>query len=259
MSFDKYSNIHMNIKAAIYVRVSTLTQVSDGMGIEGQIDACKTMCEIKNYEIYKIYSDAGISGAIEGHERSEFNKLLIDAENKLFNVIVFYKLDRLGRKLHVISNIIEKLVKLNVKPIFVEDNLDTTTDDGMFMFNIMASISIRELTIIKSRLHNGYKTRKSLDGNIGGRLPYGYSRINKKISINENHVVIIKLIFNLIEKNTSMNKIAKILNDENIETSSGKGKWYSETIKRILNNKNKYNGTELINNNDNMIYWPIIQ
>ncbi len=259
MKFDEPDINNTDIKAAIYVRVSTLTQVSDGMGIEGQINACKTMCEIKNYKIHKIYSDVGISGTTEGHERSGFKKLLIDAENKLFNVIVFYKLDRLGRKLHVISNIIQNLVKLKVNPIFVEDNIDTTTDDGMFMFNIMASISIRELTVIKSRLYNGYITRKSLDGNIGGRLPYGYSRINKKISINENHVVIIKFIFNLIENNISLNKIAKILNDGNIETSSGKGKWYCQTIKRISNNKNKYNGTELINNNDNMIYWPIIQ
>jgi site-specific DNA recombinase len=255
MNLSEDTSDRKNIKAAIYARVSTLVQMQHGLGITGQIETCKKLCEMKNYDVVKIYSDKGISGTVEGHDRDEFNKLLEDAKIGNFDVIVFYKLDRLGRKLSVIIHIIEELVKFKVKPIFVEDNIDTTTDEGMFMFNILASVSDHELKVIKGRLNNGYKNRKMLDGEIGGRLPYGYCRIDKKICVNNKHVPIIKYIFDCREKGISTNVIADALNNNTIETPSGKGKWHRKTISRILNNKNKYSGHELINNNQNEVYW----
>jgi site-specific DNA recombinase len=247
-----------NKKAAIYARVSTMTQVHKGLGLEGQIELCKRICKLKKYEIYNIYVDSGISGTVEGHEREEFNKLLRDAEDKKFQTVIFYKIDRIGRKMSVIIKIMEKLLELNIKPIFVEDNIDTTTDQGMLMFNILASVSDHELRIIKSRLKNGYNAKKNKCGDIGGILPYGYHKINGVVDINAKEKEIITHIFNMIDKGMSYNRISQILNTNNIETPSGKGKWYAETVKRIDKNKHKYIGIELINNNQNNIYWPKI-
>ena len=258
-STNYYSTSNNNIiTAAIYARVSTLTQAQNGLGIDGQIDTCTKMCQLKNYKIVQIYKDEGISGTIEGHERKQFNKLLAAAKRKEFKVVVFYKLDRLGRKLKVIINIIERLVELDVKPIFVLDNIDTTTDEGMFMFNIFASVSDHELKTIKTRLYDGYMSKKMKDGDIGGIVPYGYCRMDKKISPRDDCIAIVKYIFNLADNNISMSETARLLNQYQITSPSGKGKWYQQTVKRILINKNKYSGNELINNNQNNIYWPKI-
>ena len=54
------------------------------------------MCEYKNYEIYKVYKDAGIS-AKTGNYRPKFEELLQDIRDKKVNTIVVLKLDRLTR------------------------------------------------------------------------------------------------------------------------------------------------------------------
>lgn len=255
---DRLNDIDNKNIAAIYVRISTVTQMLDGLGLEGQIDTCKKLCEIKKLKIYKIYRDEAVSGTTETETREGFTEMLTDAEYGKFNIIVFYKLDRLGRKMSVIINTIEKLHKLNIKPIFVEDNLDTTTDEGMLMFNIYASVSDHEIKIIKKRLRSGLRSKQLLDGCIGGTLPYGYSRVDKKIEIDPYQSAIVKYIFNLHNKGISMNKIAKILTEYNIKTKKGKTRWYSNTVKCIIDNKLKYQGLELVNNNENNIYWAKI-
>ncbi len=252
------SSDHNIKKSAIYARVSTLTQAQKGLGLDGQIELCKRLCKIKGYEIYQIYADSGISGTVEGTEREEFNKLLKDAEGKKFQTVVFYKIDRIGRKMSVIIKIMEKLIELNVRPIFVEDNIDTTTDEGMLAFNILASVSDHELKVIKGRLQSGYNIKRDKCGDIGGRLPYGFYRNANIVSINEEQQNIIKYIFESYDAGLSMNQIAYTLNNSTVKSPSGKGLWYAKTIKRILENKNKYIGIELINNNKNNIFWPKI-
>jgi len=258
MQSSNFSVGKNRIKAAIYARVSTLLQAREGLGLEGQIKICEKWCKIRGYEIYEIYKDS-VSGTVDEHDRLSLNKLLEDAKDKKFQIVVCYKIDRLGRKMSVIMSTMEKFELFKVKPIFVEDQIDTTTDEGMLMFNILASVSVHELKKIRSRLQSGYDANRDKNGDIGGKLPYGYVRYDGEISIDETKADIVRSIFyNHIDLKKSMNLIGNQLNDSKIETPSKKGKWYAKTVMRIINNKNKYNGTELINNNKNDAYWPKI-
>ena len=183
-------------RAAIYVRVSTQLQTEKGFGIEGQIDICTKTCEMKNYEIYKIYADKGVSGTTKADKREAFNNLMNDGKEQQFDVIVLYSLDRLGRDIRVILSMIDELRKHNIKIVFCKESIDTTTEQGNFMFNIYASVADHELNTIRRRLYNGYLERKTRDGDIGGKLPYGYCRIDKKISINPDQANVVKKIYN---------------------------------------------------------------
>ena len=248
-----------NLKAAIYVRVSTALQAKHGMGIEGQINVCKRMCKIKNYTVHDVYKDEAISGTTSHNDRKELTRLIEDAAENKFNVVVFYKLDRIGRNIRVILNTIDELIKLNLKIVSCEENIDTTTDEGSFMLHIYASVSDLELRTIKRRLHSGLKEKRKKDGGIGGPLPYGYSRIDKKIAINLHQAEVIKYIYDsYYNKKITPGKIAQLLSNSNIKTVTGKDIWHRNTIRNILKNQDKYNGTELIYHNENDIYWPKI-
>jgi len=255
-SRNEKSDVPKINKAAIYCRISTLSQLNDGLGLEGQVNLCTKYCNIKKYEIHEIYQDKAISGTMNCSDRSEFKKLLDDAINGKFNILVCYKLDRLGRNNGDVISMIENLKKLNITQIFIEDGIDSSTIEGMLFLGIFASMNSYELEMIKRRLKTGLENKRKKNGHIGRKLPYGYVRINKQICLDQDKISIVKFIFNNIDKGLSMNKIAEALNNQNIETSRNKGKWHSSTILRIINNKNKYNGTELINDNENFVYWP---
>ena len=82
-------------KVAIYIRVSTTSQVEEGYSIDEQKDKLKSYCQIKDWNVYKVYTDGGFSGS--NTERPALEKLIKDAKNKKFDTVLVYKLDRLSR------------------------------------------------------------------------------------------------------------------------------------------------------------------
>ena len=71
--------------AAGYCRVSTRDQVEVGISLKDQKDSIKAECTRQGRQLYKIYSDDGISGTIE--DRPEIQKLLKDAKTKKFSIV----------------------------------------------------------------------------------------------------------------------------------------------------------------------------
>ena len=97
----------MNKKnAAIYCRVSTEDQAREGYSLPEQQEKLKDLCKYRDYNIYGIYEDAGISGKDMEH-RPQFQKMLESVRDGKINVIVAYKLDRLTRSVYDWENIIE--------------------------------------------------------------------------------------------------------------------------------------------------------
>jgi len=65
---------------AIYSRVSTEEQAKEGLSVEAQIDKCKAFCEARDWEVFKVYKDAGFSAG--SLNRPALELLLRDAEEK---------------------------------------------------------------------------------------------------------------------------------------------------------------------------------
>ena len=63
--------------AGLYIRVSIKDQAREGFSLPEQEKRLRAMCEYKDYEIYKVYKDAGIS-VKTGNYRPEFEELLQD-------------------------------------------------------------------------------------------------------------------------------------------------------------------------------------
>lgn len=80
--------------AGIYIRVSTEDQAREGFSLGEQEEKLRQLCKYKNFEIFKVYKDAGISAKDMKH-RPAFQEMMEDMKKGLINYIVAYKLDRI--------------------------------------------------------------------------------------------------------------------------------------------------------------------
>ena len=142
---------------AIYARVSTEEQ-----NPEIQTKELETYIFNKNLGLYKTYVDK-VSGTKD--PRPALNDMMFDMRKGLFNAIVVYKLDRLGRSLKHLLTICEELHNKNVTLIVTSQNIDTSTASGKLLFNILGSVAEFEKELISERTKLGQKNAK----NIGKR------------------------------------------------------------------------------------------
>ena len=98
--------------AGIYIRVSTEDQAREGFSLGEQREKLIDLCRFKEYEVYKVYEDAGISAKDMKH-RPKFQEMLEDMRNGKINYIVAYKLDRVTRSVRDLEELITQLEKYN--------------------------------------------------------------------------------------------------------------------------------------------------
>lgn len=162
----------MNV--AIYVRVSTEDQ-----NLNNQINQLQSYCSRLNYNIYKVYADK-ISGSIES--RPAFNTLLEDSRKKLFDAVLTWKLDRLGRSVKHLISIVEEWKSKGIDIICYNQNIDTTTPNGKLMFHIIGAFAEFERELISERTKAGLAQARK-EGKTLGRPKLSKYHINKVLQI----------------------------------------------------------------------------
>jgi putative DNA-invertase from lambdoid prophage Rac len=145
------------MKAAIYSRVSTQEQ-----NPLLQENTLKEYAKNNNIEVYKCYSDT-TSGSKSS--RPGLNTLMFDGRKKLFDVVLVYKLDRLGRSLQHLLNIIEEWQKRGIAFISISQGMDTTQASGKLVFNVLGAIAEFERELISERTKLGLRSAH----NVGKR------------------------------------------------------------------------------------------
>ena len=135
-------------QCAIYTRVSTDLQAEkDFSSCEAQEEKIRSFVKSQdNWQIFKVYSDAGYSGA--NLNRPALQELLEDIKQKKIDIVLAYKIDRLTRSPKDFYQLIEFFEKYNVSFISVTERFDTSTPAGRLLRNIMLTFAQfeRELT-----------------------------------------------------------------------------------------------------------------
>jgi len=222
------------MKAALYVRVSTEMQVEDGFSISAQINLLNEYCQKNSIEVFKLYSDEGLSGQKEN--RPQFQQMIKDAEKKLFNIILVHKFDRFARKVELSQRIKLQLKKSGVNVISITEPVENSPI-GFFTEGIMELLGeyfVRDLAI---RTKMGHVERAS-QGQHNGSVPYGYKldKITGNMEIEPDQAEVVKSIFDMyVNKGYGSTKIAKLLNWSEIP-SAVKGQWAHFTVNRVLKN-----------------------
>jgi DNA invertase Pin-like site-specific DNA recombinase len=148
-----------------YARVSTADQ-----NLDLQFNA------LTEYGCTTIFQEK-ISG--KSTDRAELKKLLANLRKD--DHVVVWKLDRLGRSLRDLVDLVALFHEQGVNFVSLHDHIDTTTATGRFTFNIFASLAEFEREIIHERTKAGLDAAKAR-GRKGGR-PRGLSPDNLKLAL----------------------------------------------------------------------------
>lgn len=219
--------------AGIYIRVSTEDQAREGFSLGEQQEKLEQLCKYKDYKVFKIYKDAGISAKDMEH-RPAFQQMLQDMRLGKINYIVAYKLDRVTRSVKDLEVLISDLEKHNCYLVCDRDDVNTSTANGRFFVRMLTVLSQLEIEIVSERTKFGL-TGAIKCGHIPGTCPLGYKRDeSKRVIIDETTKDVILRIFNMYLEGKSFQIIANILNKEKVLAPKH---WTDATIEKIINNK----------------------
>jgi len=148
------------MKSAIYLRVST----KDKQDISMQHKAIQDYCERQGIEVIREYADVGISGSKES--RPQFDLMLQEMRAGLFDTIIVYKLDRIGRSLSHLVKLFEEFNKKGIKFISVTQSINTSTPEGRMFLNMLMVLAEYERELTISRVNDGLEEARAK-----GKLP----------------------------------------------------------------------------------------
>ncbi|EOR24991.1 resolvase domain-containing protein [Niallia nealsonii AAU1] len=219
-------------RAVDYDRVSTFEQATEGYSIASQSESNKKFIESQNWELVDRYVDDGYSA--KNLIRPEMQRLIEDAQAKKFDVVVFYKLDRLVRSVSDLDKLLKIFDANNIAIRSVTEPFDTTTAMGRFLIILVAAIAQWERETISERVSLNILQKTKSGEWKGGTPPYGYKSVNEKLAVNVDEAPIVKKIFQAA-RTMGFYTIAKNLTNKGVPTRNG-GDWHVDTVRGIANN-----------------------
>ena len=236
------SLLAMKLRVTDYSRVSTL-HLEQKKSLQNQVEHFDEM--IKNNENWTYvpgYIDDGISGTTD-YKRDNFMKMIDDAKNGKFDLIVTKEISRFSRNTLDSIKYTRELLSYGVAVLFVNDNINTALPDSELRLTIMASMAQDEIRRLSERVKFGMN-RSIKNGTIlGNDLLYGYKKdkLTGNLYIVPEEAYVVKRLYSLYAvENMSITKIAKQFNKEGIRTCQNK-RWCTSTLTRMLKNP-KYKG-----------------
>ena len=231
-------------RLALYTRVSTIEQSEEGYSIDEQERLLRSWAEKNNYEVYKCYSDRGISGK-DIKNRPALKELLKDAEEKKFDMVISWKINRISRKLADVLKIVDILEKNDITFKSYSEPFETDTPAGKMQFQMMALIGEFERGTIAQNVKMGMCAKAKAGEWCGGRvLGYdlvpmenkeGTKRGKTKLTINEIEARSVRLIFNEYVNGKGYKAITNQLNKLGYKTKKGND-FSVGSIREILTN-----------------------
>ena len=147
------------MRAAIYARVSTLDQEP-----ENQLQDLRRYVEARGWTVVE-YVDCGVSGAKD--RRPALDQLLANAKRRRFDVVVCWRLDRLGRSLKHLITLLDELQALGVAFVSLGEGIDATTPAGKLQMHILGAIAEFERERIRERVLAGLQRARSQGKRLG--------------------------------------------------------------------------------------------
>ncbi len=217
--------------AIIYLRVSTAGQVIDGVSLDAQESKARAWCELNDYQVSGVFTDAGISGKSTANREGLQNALnAIKKEDAL----VVYSLSRLARSTKDTIQISETLNAKGVDLVSLSEKIDTTTAAGKMVFRMLAVLSEFERDQVSERTKAALQHKKA-NGERTGSIPYGFKLAMDKVKLlkDKTEQALIALVKQLREGGLSLRKIAARVAEQGFKNRVGNA-FNPKTISNIL-------------------------
>lgn len=147
------------MKAAIYARVSTLDQTADNQLLE-----LRRYVEARGWTAVE-FVDRGVSGAKD--RRPALDELVRDAKRRKFDVLVCWRLDRLGRNLRHLILLLDDLQAVGIGFVTLGEGIDTTSPTGRLVLHVLGAIAEFERARVQERVRAGLARARAQGVKLG--------------------------------------------------------------------------------------------
>ncbi len=211
------------MKVAIYCRLSEEDRnkqfaTDDSNSIQNQKTMLLQYVMEQGWELYNIYSDDDYTGA--DRRRPEFNRLLRDAEQRRFDIILCKTQSRFTRELELVEKYIHGLFPLwGIRFISIVDNADTANKGNKKSRQINGLVNEWYLEDMSENIRSVLTSRRENGFHIGAFALYGYKKDPDQkghLIIDEEAAAVVREVFTLYAQGYGKTAIARMLNDRGI-------------------------------------------
>lgn len=232
------------LRVCAYARVST-DQLDQQNSLSAQVEHYTTL--INNNPAWTfagIFVDQALSGKSKA-KRHEFMRMVQDAENKKFDLILTKSISRFARNTRDCLETVRKLKSIGIGVFFEKESINTLSAESELMLTILSSVAEEELVSISQNMRWAYQRRfKQGKFSISTKRFLGYDKSKQgNLVINEEQAAIVRRIFTDYLSGLGVSKIAKGL--DGMRNISGNFKWASSAVLDILKNE-KYIGDAIL-------------
>ena len=183
---------------AIYTRKSSEEGLEQNFNsLHAQREACESFIKSQAGEGWRLvktaYDDGGVSGGTM--ERPGLQRLLTDVREKLVDVVVVYKVDRLTRSLADFAKMVEVFDGHGVSFVAVTQQFNTTTSMGRLTLNVLLSFAQFEREVTGERIRDKIAASKKNGIWMGGTVPLGYDWCGRRLLVNPAEAATVRDIF----------------------------------------------------------------
>lgn len=209
--------------AAIYARLSeedrAKTNRQDNSGsIINQVMLLRQYAEQMGWDVYECYTDDDWAGA--DRSRPAFNRLLMDAEQGRFNIVLCKTQSRFTRELEMVEKYIHGLFPLwGIRFVGAVDNADTSVKGNKKSRQINGLVNEWYLEDMSENIKAVLTTRRREGCYIGSTPLYGYRKdLERKghLIVDPEAAEVVKLIFHSFANGMGKTAIARMLNEKGI-------------------------------------------
>ena len=222
--------------AVIYARYSSDRQ--NEMSIEGQLRECRSYAQKNDMLVIEEYIDRAQTATTD--KRPNFLRMIQDSENRTFEVILVYQLDRFARNKND-SGYYKKILSNNgVRVISAKEQIASDSSGVITegMLEIVADWFSKQLSekVTRGMMQNAEKCKYN-----GGTMTFGYTVDNDgHYILDEQRAPIVKEIFERIANGETAASICADLNRRGIRTIKG-NVFVKNSLQNMIRNE-KYKG-----------------
>ena len=220
------------MKAVIYARYSSDSQREES--IEGQLRECTEYAERNGITILRSYIDRALSARTA--DRPEFQNMIKDSEQKLFDVVLIWKLDRFSRDRYDSAHYKRILKKNGVKVVSVKENI-SDGPEGIILESMLegyAEYYSAELSekVVRGMTENALKSKYN-----GGTRPIGYLIDSDQcFQLDPLTAPFVREAFQRYDEGATMTQIRDWLNEQGVKNTRGQKMTYN-SVQHLLNNR----------------------
>ena len=211
------------MKAAIYCRLSEedrnkQSETDDSNSIQNQKAMLLQYVMEQGWELYNIYSDDDYTGS--DRRRPQFNRLLQDAEQHRFDIVLCKTQSRFTRELELVEKYIHGLFpSWGIRFISIVDNADTANKGNKKSRQINGLVNEWYLEDMSENIRSVLTNRRRNGFHIGAFALYGYRKDpdqKGRLLIDEEAAAVVREVFVLFAQGYGKSAIARMLNDRGV-------------------------------------------